>query len=88
MTCRRRRRVFTGVRPNRNLSSIPMLAKKVELMHIDGMGECVRAILKDPAGYDKQVLGLATDSVTVDEIVALFNKHFGPARKFINFGVR
>ena len=64
-----------------------MLDKKMDLMHIDGLGECVRAILKDPAGYDKQVLGLATDSVTVDEIVALFNKHFGPTRKFIHFGV-
>ena len=57
------------------------------LVQVDGTGRCVQTILKDPASYHGQTIGLACDELTVDQIVAVFNKVFSPAKTFINFNV-
>ena len=64
-----------------------MEGKPLHLMHIDGIGGCVRSILKEPAKYNGQTIGLASDTLTNDEIVEVFNKVFQPEKNFINFNV-
>jgi nucleoside-diphosphate-sugar epimerase len=66
------------VKPNVYLMNVPMDGKAMYVMGVEDLGECVVSIFQDPKEYQSQVVGLASEKLTVAEIVATMNKHLAP----------
>ena len=66
------------IAPNTILITIPLGNDPIILMSVDDTGECVKNILLNPAQYKNKIVGVATELLTVDEMVLILNQHLSP----------
>ena len=70
-----------------NFSDIPMDGNAMPLVHVEGAGEAIHQIFNNREEYLGTTVGLESDKLTIDEWVAIFNKHI-PNKKFVAGQVR
>ncbi|XP_002162807.2 nmrA-like family domain-containing protein 1 [Hydra vulgaris] len=66
---------------NQFLLNIPMDAdKKVYIMNVEDIGNCVASVLADPQQYKSQKIGLCGDYLKISDLLMLLNQELSPLK--------
>ncbi|XP_065652695.1 nmrA-like family domain-containing protein 1 [Hydra vulgaris] len=66
---------------NRFLLNIPMdSGKKLYIMNVEDIGNCVASVFSDPEQYKSQKIGLCGDFLKISDIVLLLNQELSPLK--------
>ncbi|XP_012564773.2 nmrA-like family domain-containing protein 1 [Hydra vulgaris] len=72
---------------NRFLLNIPMdSGKKLYIMNVEDIGNCVASVFSDPEQYKSQKIGLCGDFLKVSDIVLLLNQELSPLKIYFPGG--
>nr|XP_047124256.1 nmrA-like family domain-containing protein 1 [Hydra vulgaris] len=79
--------VFNKAFGNRFLLNIPMdREKKIYLMNVDDLGNCVASVFDDPEQYKSQIIGLCGDYMKIQDLILLLNQELSPLKVYFPGG--